>query len=198
MTTDPSYLGLVVEYCDGGDLRSRLDHEGAIEDGLRRPWISDIAVGMQYLYEHHVEHRDLKSANVLLDYRGRAKVTDFGLAKSDELATHTAGATGGGAAGTPVFMAPELLTHNTFSEKADVYSYGITIWEVLTRDRPFKGMNPAQVITQVCVMHARPPVPQGKPAELVAVMQVTRYSFGCYLILVHPPTAHLGVKPSWG
>ena len=66
VTVDPSYLGLVIEYCPGGSLRNRLDEDRSIEDGWKRVWLSDIATGMQYLYAHGVEHRDLKTGNVLL------------------------------------------------------------------------------------------------------------------------------------
>ena len=75
--------------------------------------------------------------------------------------------------GTPVFMAPELLLDNNFSEKADVYSFGITSWEVLTRGIPFEGLPPMQITAQVCMKQARPPVPRGKPADLVTLMQVS-------------------------
>ena len=121
VTVDPTFFGLVLEFCPGGDLRARLDDESAtIEDPLKRLWLSDIAMGMNYIYARDIEHRDLKSMNVLLDANDRAKVTDFGLAKSETLVTHTAGATKGGAAGTPAYMAPELLMSNTFTEKSDV------------------------------------------------------------------------------
>ena len=81
VTTDSSWLGLVVEYCSGGDLRAALDADDAasIDEAQRRSWLSDIAMGMAYLYSKGVEHRDLKSLNVLLDGARRCKVSDFGL-----------------------------------------------------------------------------------------------------------------------
>ena len=80
VTTDSSWLGLVVEYCAGGDLREALDADDAasIDEAQRRSWLSDIALGMAYLYSKGVEHRDLKALNVLLDGARRCKVTDFG------------------------------------------------------------------------------------------------------------------------
>ena len=74
VTTDPSYMGMVIEFCSGGDLRTRLDTDWNVVDRQRGRWLLDIALGMMYLYEHKVEHRDLKSANVLLDQNDRAKV----------------------------------------------------------------------------------------------------------------------------
>ena len=89
VTTDSSWLGLVVEYCAGGDLREALDADDAasIDEAQRRSWLSDIALGMAYLYSKGVEHRDLKTLNILLDGDRRCKVTDFGLSKSESLAT---------------------------------------------------------------------------------------------------------------
>ena len=121
VTIDPAFFGLVLEFCPGGNLRARLDDDSTtIDDRRKRLWLSDIAMGMAYIYSRDIEHRDLKSMNVLLDANDRAKVTDFGLSKSESLVTHTASATQGGAIGTPVYMAPELLMSNQFTEKSDV------------------------------------------------------------------------------
>ena len=59
VTNDPSYLGLVVEYCSGGDLRTRLDEQPNIDPAQKKLWLSDISLGMKYLYDRHVEHRDV-------------------------------------------------------------------------------------------------------------------------------------------
>ena len=157
VTTDPTWLGFVVEYMAGGTLRARLDEtraeigEGAVvaaDEAQKRRWLGDVALGMQYLYARGVEHRDLKTLNVLLDEaRRRCKVTDFGLSKSNDLntaATTMATQQGGGAKGTPAYMAPELLGANTFTEKTDVYAFAILIWEVLDGGVPWPGINPMQ------------------------------------------------------
>ena len=136
--------------------------------------MADIAAGMRYLYKSGVEHRDLKTKNVLLDsQRRRCKVTDFGLSKSEDLNTMATQATmgGGGAKGTPAYMAPELLSENIFTEKGDVYAYAIVIWEVLTGEVPWTGLGYPQIITQVLVKGSRPPLPSDGAAEdLVALM----------------------------
>jgi serine/threonine protein kinase len=71
---------MVIEFCSGGDLRTRLDTDRAIIDTQRRRWILDIAIGMKYLYINGVEHRDLKTANVLLDHSDRVKVSPTAVA----------------------------------------------------------------------------------------------------------------------
>ena len=174
VTTDSSWLGLVVEYCAGGDLREALDADDAasIDEAQRRSWLSDIALGMAYLYSKGVEHRDLKTLNVLLDAsRQRCKVSDFGLSKSESLNTAATQSTMGGAKGTPAYMAPELLDSNTFTEETDVYAYGMIVFEVLTGENPWRGLNQMQIMMQVCIKKERPTIDVDAPADLVALMQ---------------------------
>ena len=88
VTTDTTFLGLVMEYCAGGSLRAFLDGEsGKVTADLQRVWGLDVALGMAHLYSQGVEHRDLKALNVLLTSNLRGKVTDFGLSKCDDLRT---------------------------------------------------------------------------------------------------------------
>ena len=85
VTTDASFLGLVLEMCAGG-LREALeaeDYATAVDEAQRQRWLLDVALGMSYLYSKGVEHRDLKTLNVLLDAsRRRCKVSDFGSRKA--------------------------------------------------------------------------------------------------------------------
>merc|ERR1719271_1088958 len=143
ITTDATYLGLVMEYMPGGSLRQALNKaEEEITEEFKRFWSADVAQGMAYLYSCKIEHRDLKAANVLLTLAGRGKISDFGLGKADDLKTATTTTTmrDGGLAGTPAFMAPELLDENVFTEKSDVYSYAIVLWEIYDRGIPWAGL----------------------------------------------------------
>ena len=171
VTTDTTFLGLVMEYCAGGSLRAFLDGEsGKVTADLQRVWGLDVALGMAHLYSQGVEHRDLKALNVLLTSNLRGKVTDFGLSKCDDLRTTQTTQGGGGAAGTSAFMAPELLEDNTFTEKSDVYSYAIVLWEIWSRQVPWSDLRPMQIMRKVVDKRERPPVPAGMPAGLRELM----------------------------
>ena len=166
VTTDPSYLGLVLEYLPGGSLRDALDAEGAVEAERQRVWSLDVARGMAYLYKSRIEHRDLKSLNCLLTHDGRGKVCDFGLSKCDDLAATRATA---GLCGTPAFMAPEFLNGAAFREYCDVYSYAMVLYEIWTRGYPWENLSPPQVIAKA-MQRLRPEVPASVPRDVRALM----------------------------
>mmetsp|Transcript_8085 Transcript_8085/g.13859 ORF Transcript_8085/g.13859 Transcript_8085/m.13859 type:complete len:446 (+) Transcript_8085:75-1412(+) len=115
----------------------------------------DVAAGMEYLHSIHMLHRDLKSMNVLLDKDFNAKLADFGLSriKADSVAMTTG-------IGTPQWMSPELLAQKPYNEKADVYAFGMTCWELYTGQPPFRGMKQMEVGLFV-VRGGRPPFPPG-------------------------------------
>lgn len=98
-------------------------------------------------------HQDLKSPNILVDERWRVKITDFGLSRVRMESVVTASGQGG----TPEWMAPEVLRCEQVTEAADVYSYGVVLWELLTGQPPWENYNPMQVrqecwgIVPVCV-----------------------------------------------
>ena len=140
VSTDPRYLGLVMEYMSGGSVRNALDSGLDLAADVRRTWCSDIAAGMRYLYAQGVEHRDLKCANCLLTAEGRVKVVDFGLSRCEELRTQMTSTIAMNLKGTPAFMAPEMLEEQTFTEKSDVYSFAIILWQMAAKAVPFAGV----------------------------------------------------------
>jgi len=110
---------------------------------LRWQIVSDITQGLCYLHEQSIMHRDLKSQNILLDEDLHAKITDFGISKiiEDPTKTMTKGR------GTPCWMAPEVMRieedgqKKSYTFKADVYSYGIVLWEIAAREEPYTGLD---------------------------------------------------------
>ena len=116
-----------MEYIDGEDLKSlirrigRLSHEKAIEIG------SQICSGLAAAHAKGVLHRDLKPSNVMIDGKGRARITDFGLALFPGKETSPAEN-----AGTPAYMAPEQLLNNKTNVQSDLYSLGLVLFELFT------------------------------------------------------------------
>ncbi|PNH07216.1 Serine/threonine-protein kinase CTR1 [Tetrabaena socialis] len=111
---------------------------------------------------------DLKPQNVLLDERGRAKVCDFGIAKIKD---RTLLSTRNAHAGTPAYMAPEQFEGRPVSEKVDVYAFGMTLYECLSGEQPWKELqNPMQVIFVVGVQCQRPPLPPDCPEPLAELI----------------------------
>ncbi len=123
-------LLLVQEFVPCGELYKLLkDDKVEIDWKLSFSIAKDTAAGMSYLHSRGVVHRDLKSENLLVDEHWRIKICDFGLAriprKSTRPLTHKIG--------TPFFMAPEVIQGKTYDEKADVFSFGIVVLELISR-----------------------------------------------------------------
>lgn len=126
------------------------------------------ARGMCYLHSGNppVLHRDLKSANILLDESYTAKLADFGLSR---LKAVRSGMTGN--CGTVQWMAPEVLCSEDYAEPADVFSFGIILWEMLTQECPYEGMTPIQCALGVLNQNLRPPIPEWCPQSFRALIK---------------------------
>ncbi|KAL7485884.1 hypothetical protein ACHAW6_014307 [Cyclotella cf. meneghiniana] len=139
------------------------------------PWIlvkrvaSGTARGMCYLHSGNppVLHRDLKSANILLDESYTAKLADFGLSRLK--AVRSSGMTGN--CGTVQWMAPEVLCNEAYAEPADVFSFGIILWEMLTKECPYEGMTPIQCALSVLNQNNRPAIPDWCPQSFRALIK---------------------------
>ena len=129
--------------------------------------------GMIYLHGGNppVLHRDLKSANLLLDDSYTAKIADFGLSRIKATERSMTGN-----CGTVQWMSPECLASSDYAEPADVYSFGIIMWELLWRECPFEGQTPIQCALGVLNNDARPPIPDWCPPAFASLIRrcVTR------------------------
>ncbi|KAJ9524730.1 hypothetical protein QJQ45_024366 [Haematococcus lacustris] len=164
---------LVLEYCDKGSLREALD-EGAFmgANGLNYHAVLDtgldVAKAMLHLHSLNVLHADLKARNVMLKSGGEgrtvvAKVADFGLSlKMDHLETHISSVF----QGTMTHMAPEIMLEGRVSKAADVYAFGITLWELFTGGHAFKGVPRALLGHQITREALRPRWPDAAPPGL--------------------------------
>ena len=140
-------LCLLTEYMPNGSMEdhlSRLRREGKRMRESRVVSLSlDVVKGLNWLHHKGIIHRDLKSANILLDAAGRSKLSDFGLShvrRRDESMNGYHGV-----AGTPSYIAPEVLQGREYGVKADVYSLGVLINEMLATTAPFDDTPLAQL-----------------------------------------------------
>lgn len=157
--TRPPNLSIVTEFLPRGSLY-RLIHRPniQIEEKRRIRMALDVAKGMNCLHSSTptIVHRDLKSPNLLVDKNWAVKVCDFGLSRMK----HNTFLSSKSTAGTPEWMAPEVLRNEPSNEKCDVYSFGIILWELATLRMPWSGMNPMQVVGAVGFQNRRLDIPK--------------------------------------
>jgi predicted Ser/Thr protein kinase len=134
---------LSMEYIDGEDLSSLLRRIGRLPEDKAIEIARQLCAGLTAAHEEGVLHRDLKPANIMIDGRGRARITDFGLAGlSDEFRGHEI------RSGTPAYMSPEQLAGKEVSIKSDIYSLGLLLYEVFTGRRAFPADTLDEIIRQ--------------------------------------------------
>ncbi len=176
---------LSMEYVDGEDLASLLRRIGRLPPDKALDIARRLCAGLAAAHEKGVLHRDLKPANIMIDGRGQARITDFGLAavvgtlEADEI-RH----------GTPAYMAPEQLAGQEVSVKSDIYALGLVLYEIFTGKRAFKAGSfaelvrlqsqgaPASITTTVrdldpsverVILRCLAPDPRNRPASALAI-----------------------------
>src|SRR5437016_946123 len=136
-------------FVDGESLRVRLAQHGELPVNHAIRMLREIASALAYAHEHGIVHRDLKPDNVLLS-AGSAMVTDFGVAKALSASSNAehAGLTSLGVAlGTPAYMSPEQASAEpSVDHRADIYSFGVLAYELLTGQPPFAGRTPQNLL----------------------------------------------------
>ncbi|CAM9307947.1 unnamed protein product [Laminaria digitata] len=164
----PDRLVLVMELLAGGDLRTLLNiSDEPLPDEQSRQIIRDICMGMAFLHSKKTVHGDLKSANVLLDSAGRAKIGDFGTCRQlqNTMSTGLITFTAKSSQSTHMSLAwsaPEVLHAAGSTYASDVYSFGIVVWEVLSRELPWATVtHPRDIYIHVVLNELRPTIPDG-------------------------------------
>jgi serine/threonine protein kinase/WD40 repeat protein len=144
---------LVMQYVPGGSLK--------LPGGQPMPYrqaariLLPVARALQYAHQHNIIHRDLKPANILMDPSGEPMVSDFGIAKIMQTEESTSLTGTGVGIGTPEYMAPEQGMGGEIDGRADIYSLGIILYEMVTGVKPFTGPTPISVVIQ----HISAPLP---------------------------------------
>ena len=137
------HVFLSMEYIDGEDLAGVLRRMGRPSQDKAVEIARQLCLGLAAAHDAGILHRDLKPANVMIDGRGRVRITDFGLAGlMDELEGTEQ------IAGTPAYMAPEQLQGGSVSARSDIYGLGLILYEIFTGKRAFEGSSLAELKQQ--------------------------------------------------
>ncbi|XP_050683413.1 mitogen-activated protein kinase kinase kinase 12-like isoform X1 [Leptidea sinapis] len=164
--TSPPQFCVIMEYCQYGSLYDFIHSNTTFAPKQLLKWAKEIAVGMVYLHGHKIIHRDLKSPNILISDDLVVKVSDFGTSCvwNDISAVMTF-------TGTVAWMAPEIIRHEPCSLKVDVWSFGVMLWEILTAEKPYKGLETQAIMWGVGTNSISLPIPSNCPNSLQQLLK---------------------------
>jgi serine/threonine protein kinase len=172
--TGSSYF-YAMEFVEGETLEHLIRRSGRVKVKVALEIMAQVAAGLAAVHEQNLVHRDIKPSNILVRLKDdgviTAKIIDLGLAKAvNELSAQTAISTPGAFAGTPEFASPEQFAGVPVDIRSDLYSLGVTLWEMLTGQVPYRG-TPGEVMYQ----HQHSPLPleelEGVPQPLVVLLE---------------------------
>jgi serine/threonine-protein kinase len=172
-TTDDGTPFMVMEHLDGEDLKTILDANGPLDAISTATYVLQACIGVAEAHAMGIVHRDLKPGNLFLartpDGKKTIKLLDFGIAKSTKTIDGSLTSTTK-AMGSPAYMSPEqLMASMTLDARSDVWSLGVTMYELLTEQRPFDGDTPYELALRIANEPAQP-IPDTVPAELAKVV----------------------------
>ena len=164
-----------MEFVEGETLESLIKRLGRLEIELALEVTAQVAAGLAAVHKRQLVHRDIKPSNIIVSLEGgavTAKIIDLGLAKAvDEPGSQRGISTPGGFAGTPEFASPEQFAGIQVDIRSDLYSLGVTLWEMLTGQAPFRGTS-----GEVMYQHQHGPLPLGQlrgvPQPIATLLEV--------------------------
>ncbi|OLY82555.1 Cytokinesis protein sepH [Smittium mucronatum] len=143
-------LNIILEYCEGGSLQSVVSKFGQISEKLVGVFTYQTLCGLSYLHSKEIIHRDIKAANLLYTKSGVVKLSDFGTSRLyDGKQTM---------AGSPYWVAPEVITMNGSTRASDIWSLGCTVIQLFTGEAPFQKLSVPSALFHM-VNEDRPPLP---------------------------------------
>lgn len=165
--TKPPSLCIITEFMSGGSVYDYLHKQKGV---FKLPTLLKVAIdvskGMNYLHQNNIIHRDLKAANLLMDENEVVKVADFGVARVKAQSGVMTAETG-----TYRWMAPEVIEHKPYDHKADVFSFGVVLWELLTGKLPYEYLTPLQAAVGVVQKGLRPTIPKNINPKLAELLE---------------------------
>ena len=170
---DGTHLNIFLEYVPGGSVVALLRNYGAFEEPLVRNFVKQILHGLNFLHDRDIVHRDIKGANILVDNKSCIKISDFGISKkveSDLLVS--ARAHRPSLQGSVFWMAPEVVKQTSYTRKADIWSLGCLVVEMISGTHPWANLNQMQALFKIG-SHAKPEVPDEISSEAIDFLNKT-------------------------
>ncbi|KIY43393.1 Pkinase-domain-containing protein [Fistulina hepatica ATCC 64428] len=164
---DNENLNIFLEYVPGGSVTALLHNYGAFEEPLVKNFVRQILCGLVYLHERDIIHRDIKGANILVDNKGGIKISDFGISKKvedSECLMNTNRMHRPSLQGSVFWMAPEVVKQSGHTKKADIWSVGCLVVEMLTGEHPWAQLTQMQAIYKIG-LSAKPEIPSDISSE---------------------------------
>ncbi|KAM3720743.1 Mitogen-activated protein [Dirofilaria immitis] len=165
-TQSPCFC-IVMEYCGQGQLYEIIRSGHHIAKDTFGEWARQIGDGMNYLHQKRIIHRDLKSPNILVDNSDILKICDFGTSHQWDKQKSTVMSF----CGTAAWMAPEIIKKEPCSEKVDIWSFGVVLWELLTQEIPYKDVDSMAIIWGVGSNNLSLPIPDTAPEGLKLLLR---------------------------
>ncbi|KAI9167411.1 Protein kinase byr2 [Paramyrothecium foliicola] len=168
-SSSADYLNIFLEYVPGGSVQTMLNSYGALPEPLVRSFVRQILTGLSYLHNRDIIHRDIKGANILVDNKGTIKISDFGISKKLEASNILNGANNNkhrpSLQGSVFWMAPEVVKQTSYTRKADIWSLGCLVVEMMTGTHPFPDCSQLQAIFKIGGGKAAPTIPEHASEE---------------------------------
>ncbi|CAJ0631016.1 144_t:CDS:10 [Entrophospora sp. SA101] len=157
---DKMTLNIFLEYVPGGSVTTMINNYGPLKEKLIKSFVKQILQGLNYLHEKDIIHRDIKGANVLVDSRGKIKISDFGISKKvEDQFMEATSAHRPSLQGSVFWMAPEVVKQTAYTSKVDIWSLGCLIVEMFTGDHPFPEFNQMQAMFKIGSESCAPEIP---------------------------------------
>ena len=168
--SDSELAYLVTQSAPGEDLKRRLERGEKFSPASAVAIVFDLLGALDHAHSHDIVHRAVRPSNILVD-QGRARLAGFGLSSIQQAEVTTAARLGALAVGTR-YMSPEQVQGQRLDARADLFSAGVVLYELLTGVQPFKGNNPFAIIQQIVTIQPPPPsqLDASLPQELDAVL----------------------------
>ncbi|PWN39350.1 Pkinase-domain-containing protein [Ceraceosorus guamensis] len=172
-SADSTHLNIFLEYVPGGSVVALLRNYGAFEELLVRNFVRQILQGLSYLHAREIVHRDIKGANILVDNKSCVKISDFGISKkveSDLLVS--ARAHRPSLQGSVFWMAPEVVKQTSYTRKADIWSLGCLVVEMISGTHPWANLNQMQALFKIGSF-AKPTLPDDVSQDCINFLNAT-------------------------